>query len=283
MVYLLVVFTCNNRMHVFFLLVCSLWYSFCETVKCSRLLVCPHVIVFYTKTLTHITSHSGTVLWEVQGEGNAFNTWSTEEWIGEWNSNCTHLCSRCRTFWRHRWGRTCAQTAVPVGLWGPNAPSDQHCRQRDNKPVWGQRCVLLISHAKTFSNLLVEYETLVKVFSCTSVLRWALWSCCWPGTEPNKAQGLDPASHRPPCCFPHRSNWRQRIKWGPECNKRKDVGHKPSYFGPCLDRCVSEVRQWSAGLLSAPHCLADLTVVAELVTVLFTLVGADEELQVVSV
>lgn len=56
---------------------------------------------------------------------------------------------------------------------------------------------------------------------CTFVSRWALWSCCWPGTEPHKAQGLDPASHRPPCCFQHRSNLRQRTEWGPKRKERK--------------------------------------------------------------
>lgn len=44
---------------------------------------------------------------------------------------------------------------------------------------------------------------------------WALWSCCWPGIESHKAQGLDPVWHRPPCCFPHHNNWRQRRGWGP--------------------------------------------------------------------
>lgn len=48
-------------------------------------------------------------------------------------THTTHLCSRCRAFWRHRWGRICAQTAAPAGLWGLSARFAQHCRQDNNK------------------------------------------------------------------------------------------------------------------------------------------------------
>lgn len=63
--------------------------------------------------------------------------------------------------------------------------------------------------------------------SSTSVSQWALWSCCWPDIESNKAQGQGPASRKPPCCSPHHSNWRQRTEWGPEwMNERTNLSLK---------------------------------------------------------
>lgn len=88
--------------------------------------------------------------------------WSDEEWISLWNSNYTHLCSRCQTFWRHRGGQTCAQTAAPAGLWELSARFARHCRRRAaNTTAWKKKRFSSTSEISQVLNLWNIYLKLI--------------------------------------------------------------------------------------------------------------------------
>lgn len=100
--------------------------------------------------------------WKKKKERSATKSkdWSDEEWISLWNSNYTHLCSRCQTFWRHRGGQTCAQTAAPAGLWELSARFAQHCRWRTANTTAWQTMVIKERGKNGFSSTSETFQVL---------------------------------------------------------------------------------------------------------------------------
>lgn len=103
---------------------------------------------------------------------------------------------------------------------------------------------------------------------CTSVSGWVLCTSCWPGTEWGAEPDQLPFWCKPLCYCPLHNSWRLKILWAPAWERRNRVSWLLTL----------------TSILSSHKCplCAHPAVVAELVAILFALVGTDEKLQVVS-